>query len=239
MILRTFAQKRLTRGVFSALLAAGIALPAMAATETPVAIAEANVAETINLREKAEKKRIAVLDFFFADANNRYWSSYGRGSAGAGISARVIDYLLEDGSLRVTDRSAVTDDDNRRWYWDGENVGDAVAIGAALGVDYILVGTVTEFTAETQRTGGGAFGIRIGSDKKTAKVGLRARVIETATSDVIAAARGNAEIEVSEGSGSFRGVGGSQSSSNEGAMMNEAVEVAAQELVDDLVTKLD
>ncbi|MEM1425479.1 MAG: CsgG/HfaB family protein [Cyanobacteria bacterium P01_H01_bin.130] len=236
--MRTFIQKRLARGLVGTLIAAGVALPAVASTETPVAIAEANVAETINLREKqAEKKRIAVLDFFFADANNRYWSSYGRGSAGAGISARIVDYLLEDGTMRVTDRSAVAGND-RRWYWNGEDVGAAVSIGNALGVDYILVGNVTEFTAETQRSSGGAFGIRLGSDKKIARVALRARVIDTATSDVIAAARGEAEVEVSEGSGSFRGVGGGQSSSNEGAIMNEAVEEATQELVDDLVTKL-
>lgn len=237
MTLRTFVQKRLARGLFSVAIAAGIALPAVASTETPVAIAEVNVAETINLREKAEKKRMAVLDFFFADAN-RYWSSYSNGRAGAGISARVIDYLLDDGTVRITDRSAVASDDNRRWYWDGEDVGAAVAIGNALGVDYILVGTVTEFTAETQRTGGGAFGIRVGSDKKTAKVALRARVIDTATSDVVASARGNAELEVNESSGSFRGIGGSQSSSNEGAMMNEAVEAAAEDLVANLVKKL-
>ncbi len=236
MTLRTFIQKRLARGLVGTLIAAGVALPAVASTETPVAIAEANVAETINLRKQTEKKRIAVLDFFFADSN-RYWSSYGRGRAGAGISARIIDYLLEDGSLRVTDRSAVAGND-RRWYWDGEDVGAAVSIGNALGVDYILVGNVTEFTAETQRSSGGAFGIRIGSDKKIARVALRARVIDTATSDVIAAARGEAEVEVSEGSGSFRGVGASESSSNEGAIMNEAVEEATQELVDDLVTKL-
>ena len=68
----------------------------------------------------------------------------------------MIDFLLEDGSVRVTDRSAVAGNE-RRWYWDGEDVGSAVAIGNALGVDYVLVGTVTEFTAETQRTGGGAF----------------------------------------------------------------------------------
>ncbi|MGD1936539.1 MAG: CsgG/HfaB family protein [Cyanophyceae cyanobacterium] len=236
MTLRTLVQNRLARGLVGTLVAAGVALPAMAATETPVAIAGANVAETINLREKAEKKRIAVLDFYFADAN-RYWSSYGNGRAGAGISARVIDYLLEDGRLRVTDRSAVASDD-RRWYWDGEDVSSAVAIGNALGVDYILVGTVTEFTAETQRTGGGAFGIRVGSDKKIARVQLRARVIDTATSDVIASARGEAEVEVNEGSGSFRGVGGSQSSNNEGALMNDAVEEASESLVENLVGKL-
>ncbi|MEM9245996.1 MAG: CsgG/HfaB family protein [Cyanobacteria bacterium P01_F01_bin.153] len=238
MTLRTLVQNRLARGLVGTLVAAGVALPAMAATEIPVAIAEANVAETINLREKAEKKRIVVLDFFFADPNNRYWSSYGSGRAGAGISSKIINLLVNDGSVRVTDRSAVADN-NRRWYWDGEDVGSAVAIGNALGVDYVLVGTVTEFTAETQRSGGGAFGIRVGSDKKIAKVALNARVIDTATSDVIAAADGEAEIEVQEGSGSFRGIGGSQSSSNsEGAMMNDAVDAAAEDLVNNLVGKL-
>ncbi|MGD1851164.1 MAG: CsgG/HfaB family protein [Cyanophyceae cyanobacterium] len=238
MTLRTLVQNRLTRGLVGTLIAAGVALPAVATTENTVAIAEANVAETVNLRDKAEeKKRIVVLDFHFSDPNNRYWSSYGSGRAGAGISAQVIDFLLEDGSVRVTDRSAVAGNE-RRWYWDGEDVGSAVAIGNALGVDYVLVGTVTEFTAETQRTGGGAFGIRVGSDKKTARVTLTARVIDTATSDVVASARGNAEIEVDEGSGSFRGIGGSQSSSNEGAMMNDAVEAAAEDLVGNLVGKL-
>ncbi|MEM9772736.1 MAG: CsgG/HfaB family protein [Cyanobacteria bacterium P01_D01_bin.73] len=238
MTLRNFSQTRLVRGLFGALIAAGVALPAVAATENPVAIAEANVAETINLREKAEKKRIVVLDFFFADPNNRYWSSYGSGRAGAGISSKVINLLVNEGSVRVTDRSAVASNE-RRWYWDGEDVGSAVAIGNALGVDYVLVGTVTEFTAETQRSGGGAFGIRVGSDKKTARVALNARVIDTATSDVVAAASGEAAIEVEEGSGSFRGIGGSQSSSNnEGALMNDAVDEAAAELVSNLAGKL-
>lgn len=218
---------RLTGGALGALLVLGAGLPAIAASVAPAATEQATKQE--------ERKRVVVLDFFYGDTSNPYWGSwsYSGRAAGVGISQKVVEALVQSGSVRVADRSQVADRDY------GEvSVAEAVEIGKEIGVDYVIIGTVTEFNVDERSAGGSFMGIGGSSNETTASVELSIRVIDTATGDIVTTARGEGEESSSSGGGSFRGISGRSGSSDDEGLMSEAVEEAVEDLVENLVEKL-
>jgi curli biogenesis system outer membrane secretion channel CsgG len=185
--------------------------------------------------KQEEKKRVVVLDFFYGNTSSPYWGSYsysGR-AAGVGISQKLIEGLLEDGSVRVADRSQIADRDY------GEvSVSDAVTIGQEIGVDYVIIGTVTEFNVDSRSSGGSFMGIGGSSETNVATVELSVRVIDTATGDIVATARGEAETSSSGSSGSFRGIGGRSDAADTDGLLSDAVNAAVVDLVENLTPKL-
>ena len=67
--------------------------------------------------------------------------------------------------------------------------GTAAKIGKILGVKYIVIGRVTEFTIETK---GGALG-GVGLTVSTARVALDGRLVDTTTAEIVASVRGSGE----------------------------------------------
>lgn len=218
-------------------IAAGLVLGAGAIA--PMAMAaipeRAATASAIAEDKQTERKRVLVLDFYYGDTGSNYWSgySYSGSSAGVGISQQLIEKLLESGQVRVADRSVVADRN-----WGDVSTSQAIEAGRLAGVDYVIIGTVRQFNVESRSTGVSFGGIGGRSERQTARVDLAVRVIETATGDIVATASGAAEREASAGGGSFLGIGASSSSSNEGAMMSEAVREAVDLLAVDLLNKL-
>jgi curli biogenesis system outer membrane secretion channel CsgG len=217
-------------------LTVGSSLPSVALTAAALnsagAIAQTSQAETQAADKQTEKKRIVVLDFYYGNTSDTgYWSSYRDGAAGTGVSELVTNALVESGKYRIADRSQVAAADNE------VSVAQAVEIGKLNKVDAVIIGTVTQFNVETRRSSGGVFGIGGNSEETIARVKLSARIIDTATGDIVGTAKGESEVKSRSGGGSVFGVGGSSSNSDSNALLSKAVEEAAGKLATDIQAK--
>jgi curli biogenesis system outer membrane secretion channel CsgG len=147
----------------------------------------------------AQSKRptVALLDFDFGTID-RWW---GNQDIGKGIADLVVDGLVEDGSYRVIERKkldAILAEQN----FSNSNRADPSAaqtakIGKALGVKYLIVGSITKFGMENKSMGisggawgGGKFGIGdVGTKKGKATVAIAARMIDTSTGEILVVAK--------------------------------------------------
>lgn len=200
-------------------------------TGVPRLMAPAIAAPMITENTKQAQQRVVVLDFdYSATSNTNYYLSYWRRGSAAGVSDLVVNALVGNSSYTVIDSSLVGE---RRGYV--TDVARAVEIGRELGVDYVIIGSVTEFNVATETSGGSFMGIGARSSSTTANVGLTARMISTADGAVVQAMRGYGEASDRSSSGSFRGIGGSSSSNRQNELLSIAVEDAVTMLVEDLM----
>lgn len=193
-----------------------------------------------------ERKRVALLDFEFGTVQ-RWWS--GNWDIGRGIADLVVTELVTDGTYRVIERrhlETILAEQNFS-NSDRANPSTAAQIGKVLGVNAIIVGSVTQFGTEQKKKGiGGAFGRiggfgagNVGTQKGKAKVAIDARVIDINTGEILAVAKGTGESSRSGfmlggaggGSGGF-GAGGIEmgSSDFQDTILGEAVLAAVTEL---------
>jgi hypothetical protein len=134
---------------------------------------------------------------------------------------------------------------------DRANASTAAQIGHVLGVDAIIVGSITQFGTENKKTGVGGFlghvggfgGGKVGTSSGKAKVSIDARIINVNTGEIVAVADGTGESKrsglmlggIGAGGGS---IGGGEidmgSSDFRETILGEAVHSA----VDDLSTEL-
>lgn len=179
---------------------------------------------------KQSRQRIVVLDFDYSATSdsNYYWSYWRRGNA-SGISDLVIDALVNQGRYIVVDSSMVG---GRQGYV--TDTATAVAIGRELGVDYVIMGSVTEFNVSTETSGGGFLGIRVGERETTANVALTARMISTADGAIVKTMRGRGAADDSSSGISIGGIGGSSNRNREDELMSQAVEQAIASLVENM-----
>ena len=206
------------------LLLTSVCVPA---TITPAA------SSVTNLQAQAtQKKRIVVMDFDYGTTNS-YYNSYRGVGAAKGISELLVNELVNNGTYTVVDRSKleqVLKQQNRSGAVDAAT---AVEIGKQLGVDAVLIGTITRFNIDQQSGGGGVLGIGASSSKTKASVQIDARLISTSTGYILATAKGTGETE--QGGGiSVAGVGSTSSSSNEDALLSDAVDKAVDQMVKNL-----
>lgn len=147
----------------------------------------------------ADKPRIAILEFE-NKADNQYWWHGGA----AAIQDVFVTELVKSGKFRVIDRErldALMREKNLSLSG-AVDPSTAVRAGKLLGVEYFLVGSITEYGAE--EAGGSGFGVSVKRKKFTAAA--NARIIDTETGEILWADEARAE----EKSGKVRvfGVGG-------------------------------
>lgn len=147
----------------------------------------------------ADKPRIAVLEFE-NKADNQYWW---RGGASA-IQDVFVTELVKSGKFSVIDRERLDALMREKNLSLSGSVDPATAVraGKLLGVEYFLVGSITEYGAD--EAGGSGFGVSVKRKKFTAAA--NARIINTETGEILWADEARAE----EKSGKVRvfGVGG-------------------------------
>jgi curli biogenesis system outer membrane secretion channel CsgG len=183
-----------------------------------------------------EKRRIAVLDFDFASISDMsVLSGVGGGGASKGISDLLTNQLFKDGSYILVERSRVATVLNE------QNLGasgrieatTAAQIGRVLGVDAVLIGSVTKFSYGSKKDV--SFGdLFMGSRKQIATVQISARLISTATGEILSVAEGTGQSEqrVSAGGGFGGGLFGLASVGSSGAGNGSgALEDAAEKAV--------
>src|SRR5579863_1122954 len=163
---------------------------------------------------QGRKKRVAVFDFDYATVMNNSQAIFGSNvDIGKGISDLLVKYLVQDGTYSVIERKAMDkilaeqnfSNSNRA------NPTSAAQIGKLLGVDAIIVGSITEFGNETKNTkvggGGGGFGgFGIGHKESKAIVSVDARIVNIDTAEIMGVADGMGQSQRS--STSLLGGGG-------------------------------
>src|SRR3954468_19328916 len=166
----------------------------------------------------ARKKRVAIMDFDYGTVHSNVAALFGSDvDVGKGIGDLLVKHLVKDGSYSVIERKALDKIMAEQNFSNSDraNPTSAAKLGKLLGVDAIIVGSITQFGGETKNTGvGGAgggfggFGLGGFHHKKTkAIVTVDARMVDIDTAEILGVADGKGES--SRESTSLLGGGGS------------------------------
>jgi curli biogenesis system outer membrane secretion channel CsgG len=203
----------------------------------PIVTTTAAVGQTIasSQASTAQKRRIAVLDFDGGSIGmNPIASGWMGQGASKGISDLIVNQLVNSGSYRVIERSKVQAIMREQDLGEAGRVdaGTAAKLGKLLGVEAVLVGSITQFAVDEKASGfnfGGLFGNS--RHKSTANVQLSARLIDTSTGEIIATAQGKGDADQSSGSMQILGIGGGNAVSNNDSLLANAAEKAVTQLI--------
>lgn len=174
------------------------------------------------------KKRVAVMDFDFGAVQNNVSAIFGANQdVGKGITDLMVTQLVKDQVYSVIERKAIEKILTEQNFSNSDraNPDTAAKIGRILGLDAIIIGSVTQFGRDDQNrsVGGSAIGGiagkyglgGIGTHKAKAVVVISARMVDTTTAEILAAVDGKGQ---STRSGtSLLGGGGSSSGGGGGA----------------------
>lgn len=203
----------------------------------------------------ARRPRIAIMDFDYATVQTSTSALFGTNvDVGKGIADLLVTDLVKDGSYSLIERKAL-DKIMAEQNFSNSNRADptsAAKIGKQLGVDAILVGSITEFGNETKKTGlGGAGnwgGYGLGGfhhSNSNANVAIDARLVNVDTGEILAVAEGKGQSSRSStsllgGGGSWHGFGAGNadfgSSDFQQTIIGEATKNAVDKLTTDLVS---
>ncbi|MEK7286363.1 MAG: CsgG/HfaB family protein [Nitrospirota bacterium] len=135
------------------------------------------------------KARVAVARF---GANDRFAQVYGGWDIGGGLAAQLVTELINSGRVIVVERAILSQLLREQELAASKLVSKETAtrVGDMLGVDYLLVGEVTEF--EQKAVGGGMqagflSGLfpKVSAEFSAAHVGIDLRIIDTATGEIL------------------------------------------------------
>jgi curli biogenesis system outer membrane secretion channel CsgG len=217
------------------------------------------LATCIGVSQAQQKKRVAVMNFDYATVHSSVASIFGSNQdVGKGIADLLVDKLVGDGVYSVIERKALDKILAEQNFSNSDRAdpSSAAKIGKVLGVDAIIIGSITQFGRDDkkQNIGGGALGgytgrLGIGGvskSKSTAVVAITARMINTDTAEILASVTGKGESTRS-GTGLI-GAGGSyagmaagavdmRSSNFAGTILGEAVNSAVKDIGQQLESK--
>ncbi|MBM3747608.1 MAG: curli production assembly protein CsgG [Acidobacteria bacterium] len=204
-----------------------------------------------------QKKRVAVLDFEYGTVRSFVASIFGTDQdVGRGIADLIVEKLVQDGSYSVIERKALEKVLTEQNFSNSDRADSSTAarIGRVLGVDAIVIGSITQFGRDDKSTGvaGGALSrvtgrYGLGGVKRTeskAVVGISARMVDTETAEVLATAKGLGESTrtgtnlLGAGGGSVAAGGAVDMTSRNFAatILGEAVNQSVTQLSRELVT---
>jgi curli biogenesis system outer membrane secretion channel CsgG len=174
---------------------------------------------------QGRKKRVALMDFDYATVHGGVSSIFGQDvDIGKGIADLMVTNLVKDGSYSVIERKALDKIMAEQNFSNSDraNPTSAAKLGKLLGVDAIIVGSITTFGNETKNVGLGGAGSALGGfglggfghKKSKAIVALTARLIDVDTGEIMAVAEGRGESK--RESTSFLGGGGHWAGSGAG-----------------------
>ena len=195
---------------------------------------------------------VALMDFDFGTVD-QWWG--GNWDIGKGVADLIVDELVNDGSYRIIERKRLDAILAEQNFSNSDRAdpeaGKVAKLGKALGVKFLIVGSITKFGTENKKTGvgggmfgGGKFGIGgVGTSKGKAVVAITARVIDTSTGEIMASAKGEGVSSRSGlmlgggGGGGAGGFGGIEMGSSDfrETVLGEATELAVKATVEKLV----
>jgi curli biogenesis system outer membrane secretion channel CsgG len=150
---------------------------------------------TILPAQGAEKYKIAVMPFEDGSIQDRWWNN--NWELGKGVSDELVTTLLETGKFRLIEREQLDKVLAEQDFGTSGRVDSKTAaeIGRILGVRYLVMGRITEFTFKS--SGGGAIsflkGGGLGIKTTTSRVVLDARMVDTQTAEILTGVKGKGE----------------------------------------------
>ncbi|MEO0376568.1 MAG: CsgG/HfaB family protein [Cyanobacteria bacterium P01_A01_bin.17] len=228
-------------------LVAGVAAAiAMSTLSSPVAVLAnpvgTNAAGVEQIRV-TPSKRIAVLDLDFANVSKTgtYLGLYGQNGPSKGVSNLLTNELVKDGTYVLIERSKVEAilAEQNLGQSDRLEPSTAAQIGRLLGVDAVLMGSITQFNMEDQGNDvsiGRIFGLGGKQKKQIANVQISTRLVGTATGEILSAAEGSGRADKSGGGGSIFGISASTGGDSSDRLLGEAAKEAVDQVVAQLVT---
>lgn len=218
--------------------ASTLSLPA-AVFANPAGTSAAGV-EQIRVRPS---KRIAVLDLDFANVSKTgtYLGLYGQNGPSKGVSNLLTNELVKDGTYVLIERSKVEAilAEQNLGQSDRLEPSTAAQIGRLLGVDAVLMGSITQFNMEDQDNGvsvGRFFGLGGKQKRQIANVQISTRLVGTATGEILSAAEGAGRANKSGGGASLLGISASTGGDSSDRLLGEAAKQAVDQVVAQLVT---
>lgn len=188
---------------------------------------------------RPRRLRVAIMDFDFASTGltgSNFTYSNG-GGPGQGVSDMLTNQMVRNGTFSIIERSRIEQ------VLREQNLGaagridasTAARIGRILGVDAVVIGSVTRFNLEERRSGISVFGIGSSRRRYTADVQVTARMVNTTTGEIMAVADGSGQAEQGNSSVSVIGL---FSSGNDSSGNDRLLSEAATQAVNALVTEL-
>ena len=173
-----------------------------------------------------QKKRVAVLNFDYGTVQSSVAAIFGSNQdVGKGISDLLVQKLVQDGTYSVIERTALDKVLGEQNFANSDRADSITAakIGKILGVDAVIMGTITQFGRDDKNTsvGGGVLGNYgskygiggIGKHNSKAVVGISARLVDTTTAEILAAVTGTGQSTRSGASLIGAGGGGGDAAS--------------------------
>ena len=183
---------------------------------------------TCAAQQPPRKKRVAVMDFEYGTVRSAVAAVFGTDQdVGKGISDMLVQRLVQDGKYSVIERKALDKILAEQNFSNSDRADSSTAakIGKILGVDAIIIGSITQFGRDDKNTtvgGGGIGGITGrfgvgGVQKREAKAvcNITARMVDTTTGEILAAVTGSGQSK--RGGTSLVGAGGSAYGAGGGA----------------------
>lgn len=176
-----------------------------------------------------QKKRVAVVNFDYATVQGGVSAIFGTNvNVGKGIADLLVVKLVEGGVYSVIERKAIDKLVAEQNFSNSDRADPASAakIGKLLGVNAIIIGSITQFGRDDKTTsvGGSALGGitgkyglgGVGKKQSKAAVVVSARMVDTNTGEILGVASGKGE---STRSGTaLLGAGGSSAGRGAGAV---------------------
>ena len=203
----------------------------------------------------AVKHRVAVMNFDYGTVRTTVAQIFGTDQdVGKGISDMLVEKLVQDGKYSVIERNALDKILNEQNFSNSDRADSTTAakIGKILGVDAIIIGSITQFGRDDKHTnvGGAGYGLGkfglggVGKNEAKAVVAVSARMINTTTGEILVAVTGKGES--TRGGMNLLGAGGSGSGGGAGAVSmgssnfaNTILGEAVRKAVDDTGSQLD
>ena len=172
------------------------------------------------------KRRIAVMNFDYATVSTSVVQLYGSNQdIGKGIADLLVDRLVGNGVYEVVERKSMDKIIAEQNFSNSDRAdpNSAAKLARLLGVDAIVIGSITQFGRDDKSTGVNAGGFggfgsklglgKVGSKEAKAIVGITARLVSTETAVILASA---SELGHSQRSGMDIGGGGAGGGSGGG-----------------------
>ena len=205
------------------------------------------------------KRRVAVFDFDYATVHAGVSAIFGKDiDIGKGVTDLLVTMLVKDGSYSVIERKALDKILTEQNFSNSDraNPTSAAKLGKLLGVDAIIVGSITQFGNDTKNTGIGGVGAGLGKvglggfSRKESKaiVALDARIVDIDTAEILAVAEGKGESKrtstsMTGGGGGWSGFGAGAvnfgASDFQNTIIGEAVKAATEQLSTNVVAGKD
>lgn len=203
------------------------------------------------------RKRVAVMNFDYSTVYSSVAAIFGTNAdVGKGVADMLVEKLVNSGKYRVIERKQLDKilAEQNLSNSDRVDTSTAAKIGRVLGVDAIIMGSITQFGRDDkqQNIGGGVlrgvagkYGLGgVGAKSSKAVVGLTARLVSTDTAEIMAAV--SAKGESARSGASLVGSGGSYATAAGGVIdmassnfANTILGEAVGQAVGGLATQID